>query len=33
MSTSHGKVLPEHGVIFLEAMRSITKIPEWSLKP
>ena len=33
MSTAQGKLLPEHGVIFLEAMRSITKIPEWSLKP
>jgi hypothetical protein len=32
-SSEEGKVLPEHGVIFLEAMRKITRIPYWSLKP
>jgi hypothetical protein len=32
-SSEQGKVLPEHGVIFLEAMRKITRIPYWSLKP
>jgi hypothetical protein len=28
-----GKVLPEHGVVFLEAMRRITGIEEWHLRP
>jgi Domain of unknown function (DUF4157) len=28
-----GKVLPEHGVVFLEAIRQITGIQEWHLKP
>ena len=32
-SSEEGEVLPEHGVIFLEAMRKITRIPYWSLKP
>ena len=31
--SSGGKVLPEHGVVFLEAMRQITGIQEWHLRP
>jgi hypothetical protein len=31
-STEEGIVLPEHGVIFLEAMKKITGIPYWTLK-
>jgi hypothetical protein len=31
--SSGGKVLPEHGVVFLEAMRRITGIDEWHLRP
>jgi len=27
-----GKVLPEHGVVFLDAIRRITGIPEWKLR-
>ena len=33
MFASTGKVLPEHGVAFLEAMRRITKVEEWHLYP
>ena len=28
-----GKVLPEHGVAFLQAMRIITDVDEWHLYP
>jgi hypothetical protein len=33
MLAETGKVLPEHGVAFLEAMRRITKVEEWHLYP
>ena len=33
MLASTGKVLPEHGVAFLQAMKRITSVEEWHLYP
>ena len=33
MFATAGKVLPEHGVAFLQAMKRITQVEEWHLYP